>query len=47
MRKQTILRRVIRRGALTRPELPSCLLHLLLQETGLSVAYMLAYRDGG
>ena len=38
MRKETLLRFVIRRGILARPDLPSCLLHLLPQETGLPVS---------
>ena len=38
MRKENLLRYVVRRGVVTRPELPSCLLQLLPQDTGLPMS---------
>lgn len=38
MRKLSLLRYVVRRGIIARPELQCCLLHLSPQDTGLSVS---------
>lgn len=40
MRRESLLRFVIRRGVLTRPELPCCLLQLAPKDTGLPVSIL-------